>query len=482
MSAPALRTATPESVGIPSEALHSVLDFWEERGLAMHSLLVMRRDRLVLEAYWKPFGPQTLHRMFSQTKSLVSLAIGLLEEEGRLCLDDPICRYFPDKLPPAGPTPELAALTIREMLCMATPYRRTTYKDHPGPDWVGSFFTAPADHAPGRFFAYDTSATHVLCALVGRLSGEELLPYLRRKCLDEIGFSPKAYCLGDPMGIPQGGSGLLACPRDMLRLLRLLAAEGRWGGRQLLPAGYLRQALCRQIDTEANNAGGEWDFAQGYGYQFWRLSHNGWCLYGMGGQLSICLPDKDLLVVTTADTQGRQGGVQLILDGLWTCLWPRLAPDPLPENPPARAALRERVQALTLAPVAGIPWPGSAAGYDGTYRLHGPAGLREMTLRSGDAGGTLELCYSSGTVVLDFGAGSCRCGSFAETQIPCAVSAAWKDDRTLLVRVCLLGERTGSLLVQAVFAGNAVTLLLRCLEEYPDPRFEGTADGTRNRS
>lgn len=476
MSAPNWHTATPEAQGIPSAALEQMLDFLEARGVPMHSLLVMRGGALVFEAYWSPFGPDTLHRMFSETKSLVSLAIGLLADAGRLSLDDTICRYFPDKLPPEGPSPELAALTIRDMLRMATPYRRTTYKDHPGPDWVGSFFTAPPDHYPGTLFSYDTSSTHTLCALVERLSGRPLLEYLRQTCLNAIGFSPDAYCIRDPMGISQGGSGLMARPRDMLRLLRLLADGGRFEGRQLLPADYLQAALRKQIDTEANCNSGESDFSQGYGYQFWQLHHNAWCLYGMDGQLAVCVPDQDLLVVTTADTQGHQGGVQLILDALWTCLWPTLHAGSLPADPAAQNRLQARAAALRLAPVQGLSQPPTMS--DQYDMAPNRTGLTALELDSAADRGMLHLHYGTQVLAIPFGYGQCVCGPFADGT-PCAASGGWKDNRTLLVRICLLGERTGSLLVQAVFDPERVTLLLRSLEEFPDPHFDGTATGLR---
>ncbi len=470
--------AAPEQAGIPSAALGAVLDCLAERRVPMHSLLVMRRGRLALECYWAPFDKNTLHRMFSQTKSMVSLAIGLLCAEGRLRLEDKITDYFSEKLPPGGPSRELAALTVRDMLRMATPYRRTVYKDWPSDDWVGCFFTAPADHMPGSFFSYDTSSSHVLCALAERLAGQPLLEFLRSRFLDEIGFSSKACCLKDAMGITQGGSGLMATSRDMLRVLALLAAGGRYKGRQLLPESYLREALSKQIDTEANNMSGEADFSQGYGYQFWMLRHGGWCMYGMGGQFSICIPQQELLIVTTADVQGCQGGAQLILDTLWTQLLPALSDTALPPDPEAYAALLRRTSKLALQPVMGLLWSGAAVlGTRQWYALRpNAAGLTALRLETDEHGGVLQLRYGDQQFDLEFGAGYCRCGDFLRDGTPCAASAAWKDPSTLLLRVQLLGKRVGSLVIQLVFRTDGITVLLRSFEEYPDPRFEGTAD------
>ena len=81
-----------------------------------------------METYYKPYTRDTLHRMFSVTKSFVSLGIGLLEAEGKLSLDDKIVDFFPEKLPKPGVHPYIAMMTIRDMLTMRTCHDKTTYK------------------------------------------------------------------------------------------------------------------------------------------------------------------------------------------------------------------------------------------------------------------------------------------------------------------------------------------------------------------
>ena len=105
------------------------------------------------------------------------LAIGLLQGEGRLRIEDPICQYFEVKLGEEV-HPWINQTTIKDMLCMTTPHQTTTYKRYQG-EWVESFFRVTPTHKPGTIFSYDTSATHVLSALVEKLSGMDLMSYLR---------------------------------------------------------------------------------------------------------------------------------------------------------------------------------------------------------------------------------------------------------------------------------------------------------------
>ena len=89
---------TPEEAGVSSARVAQFIEHLERRGCTMHSVLLMKDDKLFGEYYWAPFDKDFCHRMYSQTKSYVSIAIGLLLEEGKLTLDDPIVSHFPEKL------------------------------------------------------------------------------------------------------------------------------------------------------------------------------------------------------------------------------------------------------------------------------------------------------------------------------------------------------------------------------------------------
>ena len=151
----------------------------EKRKIPLHSVLIAQHGNLLLEKYYAPYCRNKLQRMFSVTKSFTSLAIGLLEQEGKISLQDSICGYFPEYLP-GRVHPWLAEMTIENMLKMQTCYNMTTYnKTSTTENWVRSFFQTEPTHRPGTLFMYDTSSSHVLCALVEKLTGEKMLDYLK---------------------------------------------------------------------------------------------------------------------------------------------------------------------------------------------------------------------------------------------------------------------------------------------------------------
>src|SRR5438046_3022061 len=172
---------SPESLGIPSRAIVDFLQRIDAERIGMHGFLLLRRNRIAAEGYWAPWSADRPHRMYSVSKSFVSLAVGMLIDEGKLTLDDRVADYFPDKRPDKL-HPWLAASTVRNLLTMATAHSSTSYT-RDDPDWVWTFFNRTPSHPPGTLFSYDTAATVVLTATVERLAGMPPLDQLRPRCL-----------------------------------------------------------------------------------------------------------------------------------------------------------------------------------------------------------------------------------------------------------------------------------------------------------
>ena len=346
-------TTFPEAKGISASCIIDTLSEIDIRGISMHSFLLCKDDCLVAEGYYAPVKKDDLHRMFSVTKSFVSIAIGLLQEEGRLSLDDSIVKFFPEYVPNTCEAhPWLLATTIRDMLSMRSCHASTTYdKFSSKTDWVKSFFTVAPTHKPGTVFHYDTSATHTLCALVEKLTGMKMLDYLRNKVLNEIGFSKEAYCLTDGFGVSMGGSGLMATSRDLMCFALLILHNGNLNGKQYISADYIKEATSFQTATCVT--GPIPSESQGYGLQFWTGEHGSIVCYGMGGQLAILLPEYNTAIVTTADTQGYQGGNQVIYDAIFRHILPELEKRQSPWTPSdeEKLAFEQFMSKLAMRPL-----------------------------------------------------------------------------------------------------------------------------------
>lgn len=471
--------AAPETVGISSEWIMNFLNRLEAQELPLHSAIIMRHGKICAEAYYAPYTADTLHRMFSITKSFVSMAIGLLEAEGRLSLDDHIVDYFPEKQPENGPYEYTAMMTIRDMLAMTTCHNQTTYKQPGVTDWVGSFFTVPPTHVPGTNFSYDTSSTHTLCALVEKLTGMELLDYLRTRCLDDMDFSKNAYILKDPNGVSLGGSGLCATPMDILKFIVLIANDGKWNGKQLLPAEYVRSARTKHSDPYGKQ--GTLEELQGYGYQIWLTRNGGYVLFGMGGQLAMYVPDKDVFMVTTADAQGRQGGVQLIYDAFWDEIYSKIEGDSIAAN---AFAAQELVNYCKNCKIFSMPGDKSSDIIskinDITYICgKNSCGVSKVSVHFDETSysGTLFYTNATGNHSLDFKVGDNAVGQFPDYDMRYAASGAWRMPETFLIKVQIIDSAVGNIYISLNFKDDYITVMFRKIEESLFNEYNGVFSG-----
>lgn len=309
----------PEDYGIPAEAIQKFEQLLKKQKVRIHGYMLLAGKEIIAQKYFAPYTEQSNHRMYSITKSFVALAIGLLVKKGSISLDDKICDYFQEKLPEEGAHPWCEEMTIRDMLTMRTCYGSTTYKRYAGDDWTESFFRVKPDHIPGTVFAYDTSAAHVLGALVEKISGMKLLDYMRLEMLDELGFSKAAYIIEDPVGVSQGGSGMMSTMTDVAKVAYLCNHYGVLDGKELLPQDFMKEAVTNQVPTDLQP---KLDEQFGYGFFFWMPREEGFTFFGMGGQLAVCFPQYDFCYITMADTIGSPAGVQQLHDCFFQTIYP----------------------------------------------------------------------------------------------------------------------------------------------------------------
>lgn len=467
--------AFPEQTDIPSDRIVHLLERLERKQIPMHSFLLMHRDKLICECYYSPVNADTLHRMFSITKSFTAIAIGLLADEGRLSLDDRIVDYFPEKVP-ENVHPYIAEMTIRNMLMMRTCHEKTTYKLDMASDWVESFFTTLPTHPAGTVFHYDTSSAHTLCALAEKLSGTDMLTYIKKK-LAPVGFSEESYLLKDPFGVSIGGSGLVATSLDMLKFGMFLYREGNIDGEQLLSASYIKEATsCLTATAVTAPLPSE---ACGYGMQIWRTQKNGYVCYGMGGQLIIILPDYELICVTTADTQGIGGGNQQIYDALYEEILPYI-------GTASASGMGEHSQYENFIASRTLYIPAGQKNCGLSEKISG----KRFLIKNSDSFSSLQIDFCqisacekvSGHITFEyqgkpykivFGMGYPETGTLPLYSFYYAASGVWLADDTLYVRINIIDSCVGSIHFQFSFQGNRMTLFMRKQEESLLEEFTG---------
>lgn len=286
--------SSPEAQGVSSSVIAAFLKaLHEDPTLNMHTIMILRGGFVICEA---SFGDQELRlpRMtYSACKSITSLAIGLLIQEGRLSLDSRIVDIFGRLVTPIDRL-RLRELTIRHLLTMTSGSTFNEAAAMTETDWVKGFLSSTMKGDFGTVFNYNSLNSYMLSAAVTEITGERLSDYLKPRLFAPLGIR-HYYWETCPMGIDKGGWGLYIAPEDFAKIGQLVLQHGVWNGQQLLPEGWLTQAV--QPHMQAPSDYGDFN----YGYHIWCGRDDSSFLFnGMLGQNVWGFPDSQLLIVTNA--------------------------------------------------------------------------------------------------------------------------------------------------------------------------------------
>ncbi len=458
--------ATPESLGIPTQAILDFLEDMKTFKIPLHSYLVLRHGKVAAEGYCAPFDADRKHRMYSISKSFTSVAIGMLVTEGRITVNDKVADFFPEYIP-ENPSPYILKATIRDLLRMAV-FNETGCYDWDTPDWVKCFFDNDTyKQMPGTVFHYDTNATVVLCGIVEKLTGKPLLDYMR-PLLDELGISKDVWCVKSPDERSWTGSGIMCTPRDLARFGLFCLHRGMWNGKQLVDREYMMQATTKQIGNYVAHSGIR---TSGYGYQFWIQPEGGFSCNGMGSQYCFCYPEQDLVFVTTADAQGLNNAEDFIRESMLRTVFKSLQDQPLPEAPELQARLAE-ASVLKLPRIEGAltsPWAEKANGvkyvFDdnrwGFNWMKLDFDAEKVTLTYDKRGKVDSFPLYLGEFGPEFLFPEKAAGKridILDTNYRCMSQAAWDLENTLVGNVFAVDDYLGSIKIQFAFVEDTMTI------------------------
>jgi CubicO group peptidase (beta-lactamase class C family) len=338
-----LPRSTPEAQGISSQAIRDFVETADKIN-TLHSFMLVRHGHVLAEGWWKPEAADKPHNLASLSKSFNSTAVGLAIADGKLSLEDPVLKFFP-AYAPADPSENLKAMKVRDLLTMTCGHDTEPKSGGGGPS-VKQFLANPVPHQPGTHFQYNTMGSYTLSAIVTKVTGQTTLEFLKPRLFDPLGIEHPEWG-SSPEGNSLGGYGLKLCTEDIAKLGQLYLQKGKWNGKQLVPEKWIEQATSKQVpnDQEGHSKIGI-DWQQGYGFQFWRCTHNAFRGDGAGGQLCVVIPDKDAVVAITADTGNFQGE----MNAIWDKLYPAFQSEALPEDAAAQEKLKQVVANLEAHP------------------------------------------------------------------------------------------------------------------------------------
>ncbi len=407
-----------------AQGVLALLDRLAARSVECHSIMVVRHGRVVAEGWWAPYSADRPHLLYSLTKSFTSIAVGFAVSDGLLRLDDRIADVLDDHVP-AELSARARQLSVHHLLTMTTGHRDDTlaqaWELEPA-DLVKGFLRVPAPDPPGTRHAYNNSTTFVLARMVERVTGQSLPDLLHDRL-----FWPMGLGLDDAewervaSGATFGFHGLHLRTEAVAAFGELLLRGGRWHGRQLIPADWIKRATTRQIGTlQFEDGGRSADWLCGYGYQFW-MSRHGYRGDGAMGQYCLVIGDHDLVVAMTSATDD----LQAPLDAVWDCLLPAATGR---GSTAADQVLAERLRRLSLPRATGDAGPGRSA----TAVIDASAGDAALppgtTVTIEPAAGGWQVSFDTGPTTFSVDVGHGRWLESAPLGRPVVAAGAWQGD------------------------------------------------------
>ena len=268
-----------------------------ERMPRLHSLLVSRHGEVILEHYFRGTRASSFENVKSASKSVISALVGIAIDRRLLPgVNAPIAPYFPE-LSAANADTRKRQITIEDLLTMRSGLVETNRGYGAwvqSPNWVRYLLTRPTQQPPGEPMDYNTGNTHLLSAILTKVSGGDTWTFAQNALAAPLGVT-LAKWPRDPQGIYFGGNDMLLTPRQMLKFGELYLHHGRNGDRQIVPASWVEASWMPR--TRSLRSG------QLYGYGWWITELAGRPVdfaWGFGGQYIFIVPSLDLVVVTTS--------------------------------------------------------------------------------------------------------------------------------------------------------------------------------------
>ncbi len=307
------KVSSPGEQGINSSILADGIRKARREGYNIHALLIIKNNRLVLDASFYPFSNAYVHDLASATKSVMSLLIGIAIDNGFIKSEnEPILNFFPEY---KATNDTLKAITIRDLLNMSSGFQcswndgeKELKEMRAGKDWVKFTLSLPFANYPDAQFSYCSGNYYLLGEILQRATKVSCYDFAQRYLFKPLGFG-KVFWLSNYKGVNNGWGDLHISIYDLAKIGCLVLNNGAWNGKQLISSQWIEKIkpLHKIQKTES------------YGYGWWLDSENPDEIQavGRGGQRLFIFKQRGLVIATFGGGGYESGDIDnLVLDAM----------------------------------------------------------------------------------------------------------------------------------------------------------------------
>lgn len=286
--------------------VHRLITNLHENPKNIHSLLIIRNNKLVSESYFGVWHRDRLHTLRSASKSFVSTLTGIAVDKGYITVDQKVFDFFPE-YSHLNDDERKTRIEIEHLLTMTsgltwdektyTDERNDEYQLEISNDRLAYFLGRVQQSEPGTKFVYNSGGPFVQAAILERVTGEDIYTFSDKHFFRPLEIT-NYFWRKESDGIISAAGPLFLRPRDMAKLGQLFLDGGKWKGEQVVSSDWVETATATYIGNEANR--------EGYGYNWWTArSQVGpeevriYMARGNGGQYIFVIPSVNAVVAFT---------------------------------------------------------------------------------------------------------------------------------------------------------------------------------------
>ena len=269
----------------------------------IHSLLIARHGKLVVEEYFHGYHRDQPHDLRSASKSWLAVLLGAAMQAGvPIRLNTPVYQTMLESVP-ADLDPRKRAMTLEHLISMTAGYNCAS-DSAPGnedvmqnqtaePDWYRYTLDVPMLTAPGDTTVYCSIEPNLAGGMLRKIAGEPLPEMFYRLVARPLQMHNYHLFLS-PTGEAYGGGGHQFLPRDFLKLPQLMVNQGRWAGRQIISRDWaLKSGSALRNLSKIQQYGWLWNSVE---YPYKGRTVRAYFAGGNGGQIFMGIPALDLVI------------------------------------------------------------------------------------------------------------------------------------------------------------------------------------------
>lgn len=269
----------------------------------VHSILIYKNDKLVLEEYFYDYDKNRPHQLRSATKPFIGGILGIAVDKGFIKNEkDKLLPYFNSRYPEmANMDVRKKKITIENFLM----YRHGMDCENNNPqsqgneqlmmqskDWIKYTLDLPMIREPGKNSSYCTGCPLTLGSLVEIATNEKIENFAKKNLFEPMGISNYKWSFEPNQASMNSFSQMSITPRDLIKLAKLFKDGGKWEGKQIISKDW----IDKTFDMNEGDYGYLWE------HKYFIIDgkqYNSYLASGNGGQKINIWPELDMITVFT---------------------------------------------------------------------------------------------------------------------------------------------------------------------------------------